>query len=956
MTRDRYPAHFHYIFYKGLLSLVILAVFSVSAYAQSTTGSVEAVIKDKTSGEALSHATVVVRKAADSAVVKTAAAGDDGSFRLTGIDTGRYILQVTYLGYAAYSQNLSISGSRPDVNLGTLQMSTSDVALNTVVVADQAPPVKIIKDTIQFNADSYKTKENAVVEDLLKKLPGVEVDKDGNVTAQGEQVQQVLVDGKPFFGDDPKISTKNLPADIIDKVQLFDKTSDQAAFTGINDGNTTKAINLIIKKDKKKGLFGRATVGYGSDNRYQVNAMLNHFKGSQQISFIGGGNNVNNLGFSFNDVRSIMGGGRGGGGGGRGGGGIGGAIAPIGGGITTNWMGGLNYRDNFGSKLQVYGSFFSNYTNKDAEEKSSQENILPDTSFFYNQHSISNNKSWNQRMNLNIEYTIDSMSSIIFRPNISYTTNDYAESNEYESLGADKGLVNNGSNNFSSHNTSPNLNGSLLYRRRFNKKGRSFSISVDGGYNSNDATAFNRSNSYFFKGGDSLSSELIDQKNILNSHSGNWGASISYTEPLYQDHFLEFEYSHSENNSYSDKLAYNFNGASKIYDELDSTYSNSFHNTFNTDRGSINFVANKEKYDYTIGLRLQQSRQRSDWETRDSVTEQNSLNLSPLFNFHYEISQYSRLRLQYNGNTQQPSLSQLQPVPDNSDPLNIKLGNPDLKPSFANSLSINYNMFDPVNYKSMFVSLNFRDISNQIVTSSYYNDSAQQITKPVNVNGIYSMNGNVSLSLPVQKWNLKIHPSTSANYSHNVGFVNNEKNISKNLTLRQRLSFSYDLGDILDLDLGGSVNYNKVSYSLQPNQNTNYFDYNFSTDFELHLLRSFLLGSDFDYTVNTGRAAGYNQSVAMLNPYLGKEFFKNKQGMLKFQVFDLLNQNVSIERNIGATYIEDTETKVLSRYFLLTFTYNLKNFGGRGMRGGGEGGPRRFDGGGWGGGGGFPRR
>jgi hypothetical protein len=877
--------------------------------AQGLYGEISGSVLDSTTSAPLSFSTVILRAAGDSDMIQSTQADDKGSFRLKHIPEGTYLLSLTHLGYRHFDTTLVITGKNNKHLLGNIIMASGPIALQGVTIEERKPPVSMNGDTLQYNASSYTTHENAVVEDLLKKLPGVEVDEDGNITAQGEPVQQILVDGKPFFGNDPKITTKNLPADMIAQIQVFDKTSDQAAFTGIHDGNTRKTINLIIKKNRRKGTFGRATAGYGNDDRYQLTGMLNRFNNHRRVSVIGGANNINSQGFTM-----------------RGGGGSGGR----GGGVTTGRMAGINYRDNWGKKIEVNGSYFISHTQSSSSQKSNRQNILPDSSFFTTQQSTSGRRSLSHRLNLNLNYSIDSVSSLIFRPSLSYTTGDNNTANSHASLSDKQEPINDGVRSNTSHTSSPQMSGSLLYRRRLHKKGRTFSVGLNGSFNNNDNVRHNQSEDHFYTGADSVRS--LNQRNENTSGSGDWGIRLTYTEPLYADHYLEAEYSYDRNNSNSDRNTYNYNPASEKYDDYDSTYSNAFRNSFTSHRGSLNFIANKLKYDYTVGLSIKQNLLKNQWVTSDSTLSRRTVNLYPLFNFHYNFSQGTRLRVEYRGNTRPPSISELQPVPDNTNSLRVRLGNPDLKTSFTNDIRVNFNRINRVTYQNFQASLSFSTVSNQIVNSSYYDAQRIQYIQPVNVSGIYNLNGDVSYSLPLQKINLKIDPATSVRYSHDVGFVNRQKNYTKNVTLGQRLRLTYDINDLLDLNINGRIGYNKVSYSLLPDQDQAYFSYGLSTDFEFRLPAGFLLGSNLRYTANSGLAAGYNRSTAIWNGYVAKQIFKKKQGTIKLEGVDMLNQRLDIRRNIGSTYIQDSESSGLGRYFMLSFTYNFNRFGGRKFR------------------------
>ncbi len=922
---------------RALILCCVALLLSVTAFAQSG-GLIQGKVTDS-KGVPLDRASVSLLNAADSSIVVNVFTNTQGEYEMHDLKENKYLLLITYLGYQQMQKDISISPEKLKVDLGTVSLKEKSVGLKGVTVTEIAPPVALKGDTLEFNAGSFQTRPNAVVEDLLKKIPGIQVAKDGTITAEGETVTQIFVDGKPFFGTDPKLATQNLPVNVIDKVQVFDKTSDQAAFTGIDDGNTTKAINLTIKKDKKKGLFGRVSAGAGTDDRFATNASLFHFNNDQQISFLGSGNNTNNLGFTFNDIRSFYGGG---GGGGRGGGGrapggafLGGMSVPGTNGITTAWMGGLNYRDQWGKKLTVTGDYFYNNTSNNISQDQDLQYILPDTSYYNNQKSHSLNNSSNQRFDMRMTYQIDSSSSLLFTPSISYTTDNYAMQSTYNALDAKQLPVNQGSNIYTNNATSPNMSGNLLYRKKFNKPGRTLSINVNGGYNTNDATGVNQSNTQYFQGGSK--DDSINQTFVQDNTGKNWGINATYTEPLSASNLLEFHAGHSNSLNLSDKNTFNQNPASGKFDVTDSTYSNSFRNSFNTNVAGINLQTKKLRYNYTLGLNVRQNELSSYSITGDSVFKQNTVNLFPQAFFNYTFTKNRRLRFYYRGTTQQPSLSQLQPVPDNSNPLNIKVGNPDLKPSFTNSFRLNYRSFDMSNYHMFFAMLNFSTVSNDIVNSSMYNSSGKQTTQYVNAGGNYTGNAFITAGLPIKDSKNMINSRTSFNFGRDVSFINSAKSIAKTWSITQGLDFNYAYKELFDFRLSGSVNYNNAIYSLQKNLNTNYFNYEGSLDFNVNLPAHFMIQTDFDYTANTGRAAGYNQNIAMWNASVQKYILPKQQVLIKLQAYDILNQHASITRNITANYIEDVRTNVIPQYFMLSFTYFLNKFPGnenqRGTRG-----------------------
>lgn len=888
-----------------------------SSNAQKVKGTLSGTVTDSTR-QPLDKASIRLLHAADSTAAYSVLSSEKGTFKISDIAEGKYLLVISYLGYKQITRIMAFTEEKSDFDLGVISMKTTSLALSGITVEQAAPPVQLKGDTLEFNAGSFKTHPNAVVEELLKKIPGIQVDPDGTIKAEGETINQILVDGKPFFGDDPKIATKNLPADIIDKVQVFDKKSDQATFTGIDDGKEQKTINLKIKKDKKHGLFGKASAGAGTQNRFATDFNLFRFDGDQQISIIGSGNNTNQRNFSFRDIRR----------GGSGGGGMGN-------GNTTSWMGGINYRDDWGDKIKVTGDYFYNYNNNKTIREQKTQYILPDTSYYNNQNQNSNSKTINHRFNLRMDYQIDSMNSILFTPSISYSTNENSNISEYNSEDVNQQPINAGGQYYSASTQAPSLSGNLLYRKRFHKKGRTFSVNLNGGINNNDGHGINSQQTTIYKGNLPIN-DTIDQHFDRRDDQQSWGVRLSYTEPLSQYRFLEVHVAHNNSKSTSKKNTYNQNPLNGKYDLMDSIYSNTFRNIYNTNEAGLNIQTRKENYNYTLGFNVKENLLDNYSISGDSGLVQKTFNYYPEARFNYNFSRTQRLRVDYRGSTGQPSITQLQSVPDNTESLRKIIGNPDLKPSFTHNLRVSYRNFNRENYRMLFTNLSFSTTSNAIVNATDYEEGGKQIIHYENANGNYNLRGSVVAGFPIKEGTNMINSHTNISYNRNPGFINDEKNFSKSLTLSEGLSFNYSYKELLDFRVGGDVSYNKVNYSLQKSQNTNYFNYGGSLDFNINLPAHFMVQTNFRYSGNSGLSRGYNQTIAMWNASVSKYLFKDQKGMLKLEAFDLLNQQVNITRNITAEYIQDVRTNVIPQYFMLSFTYFLKKFPGHGGPGRGR--------------------
>jgi hypothetical protein len=922
---------------KKLLSLVSL-VFLVSFASAQSVATVKGILIDSLNKQSLKDASIVVLAASDSSLEVFTLAKADGSFIINNAPFGEMLVEVKFQGYEPFSKRIVFSAKNNNVDLGKIYLKQAANDLGNVTVTQS--PVQMKKDTVEFLASAFKTKPNAVAEDLLKKIPGIQVDKDGGIKAQGETVQRVLVDGKRFFGDDPKMATRNLPPDIIDKIQVFDAASDQSAFTGFDDGNRVKTINITTRKDKRKGYFGRAALGAGAnsdDVLYDNNINISKFNGDQQITFTGQANNVNKQNFSVQDMLgSLGGGGFGGGGGGRGGGGItmgggGGGLLGTGGGggIVQTLAAGLNYKDNWGKKTQFSGSYFYNDQTTTRDQNSLTENLVTgstDSSIFSKQvqSSVTNNK--NHRINFNIETNFDTSNTLIIRPNISFQ-NTHAET--FQTTSSTRGKIS--SLNSSRVNTirdNEGINGSLeaTFRHRFAKKGRTYSIGLNSSYNTNDGSGTNLSVNEFNLPFRSYI-DTLDQIYTTNRDGKNNSATLSYTEPIGKNKQIEFNYNISSNVNNSGRATQGYNKLTNDYDIAVPNLSNIFENTFNANRLTVNYRIQNAKYNFSVGSGLQVGDLVSKNISTNVNLKQHFVNLFPSANFRYDFTKSKNLRLFYNGRTSQPSAEQLQPVIDNSNPLLIRTGNPNLKQQFSHSFRFLFNSFDIFTQKIIFATISGSFIENDIQNSTTISGGGVQTIKPVNLSGTYNINGFFNYGFPIKKPKSNLNLMANVSRSQTQTLVNSISNFTRNTNLGGTISWTTNIKEGFDMNFSSNSNLTMARYTLQPQQNGDFFSQTVSTEATIYSKSGWVLSTDFDYIYNAGRSEGFNTSIPLWNASLSKQMLKNKAGELKFYVFDLLNQNISISRNVTSNFIQDLQTRVLKRYFMISFTYNLRKFG-----------------------------
>ena len=905
------------------LLMLLMILFSPMAFAQQSGVNVTGSVVEQGSDTPIEQATVRLLNVKDSAMVRGVVSARNGSFTLKNVKKGSYLLHITFIGYDPLYQPLQITGKKNPVNVGKLELSDGAIELGEAVVIGKAPDVTVRNDTVEYNADSYKVTEGSVLEDLLKKMPGVEVDSEGKITVNGKEVKKVMVDGKEFFSDDPKVASKNLPAKMIDKLQVLDKKSDMAQMTGFDDGEEETVINLTVKPGMKQGWFGNAYGGYGSKDRYEGNAMVNRFVNNDQITFMGGANNTNNMGFS--DLASTMFSGMGGGGGRRGGFGAGS-------GITSSGNAGLNFSKEFKpDKLTLGGNTRYSHSDNDARSKSDRQNILPgDSSSYDNSEAMSRTKSDNFGVDFRLEWKPDTMTQLIFRPSFSFSHSMNDNFSHATTLDNERDTVNtNKSSNYSESN-GYNLNASIDFSRKLNNKGRVFSATLSGGNSDSYSDGMNRSDIVYFNQTDALKNSIIDQRSRYDNKGFNYRAYVSWVEPIGHNNFIQATYSISQRKQEALKNVYN-QDADGIYNVLDSAYSQSYRNNFISQRASLSFKSQRAKFNYTIGLNLDPSYSSSEnfvGDTTLSKITRKVVNLSPMAQFNYMFDKRTNLRIMYNGRTSQPSMTQLQPVADISDPTNITIGNPDLNPRYTNNVFIRFQQFTPEKQRAFMIMANGSYIINDIVSYTSYNqETGVKTTTYKNVNGNYSGNVRMMLNTPLKNKKFSINSMTMASFANSNGYINEEKNTNRNLILSERGGIDFR-SSYLDLGVNGNIRYNATSNSLQKENNQNTFNYGAGGYTTIYLPLNFKIESDVNWSTNSGYGDGFKQNEVLWNASASKSFLKNNQGTLRFKIYDILQQRSNISRSVTASYIQDSEYNTLGSYFMVHFIYRFSIFKG----------------------------
>jgi hypothetical protein len=812
-------------------------------------------------------------------------------------------------------------------------MINKNIQLPEVLINSESAPVTLVDDTIQYNAGSFKTIPNANVEDLLKRLPGMKIEKDGTVKAQGEKVQKVLVDGKEFFGNDPKIATKNLPADAIDKVQVYDKLSDQAQMTGFDDGNSEKTINLKLKKEKKKGGFGKTTAAAGSDGRYQGRFNINSFKGARQLSLIGMANNTNSEGFSFMDILNFTGalsqlk---------NGGGNINLSIskddlfAGMGGsnnGINTTRGAGINFNNIIGSKTDFQGNYFYNRFNPTSQSTVQRQYFFP--SNLYNQNSFSDNINNSHRLNSNADYQIDSFHSIKIASNLNYQQTRNITTSKYNTFSDSGEKINDGFSNNSDNSEGATVSTNILFRKKFHRKGRTLSLNILTNFNSSDGNGISASQTNFYNTpGNIASTDSINQKNMNSADLSGFNMRAVYTEPVFNKSLLEFNVGTSSSKNVTSKSTYDFNKINGKFDLVNDLLTSKYENSYRYTTAGFRIRRQSRQYNYAIGANWQRSGLSGKIKNGiNAEVNKNFSNLLPNARIQYNFSRFKNIMLNYSTNTTQPSTIQLQPVADNTNPLYIKTGNPDLKSEYTHTVRLNGSFVDPFKNRNFFGFMTFSQTQNKIVNDDRINSLGVDSVKPINVKGVYSIDANFSYGFPVHILRGSFELSVHSSKYHGRQFINGLANTINTSTIGPGVRLNMSPTEKFDLTVGAEVSYSNTDYSIKSRNESKYLVQDYMAEASWQLPKGLFMSTDLNYRISDQYASGFYARVPIWNASISKQVLRFNRGELKIIANDILNRNTGISRSTNQNYIEDSRVNTLRRFFLVSFTYNLTKAG-----------------------------
>ena len=909
-----------------LILLVFVVAFSLNVSAQ---GTITGKLTDSLNKQPLSLATVTVFKARDTVIITYRLSDGTGTFKVPGIplDIPSRVI-ITFSGYRVYRREFTLTKDQPTLDLGNIKLVNDPASLDEVVVYAERPPVSIKKDTIEFNASAFKTLPTALVEDLLKKLPGVDIDKEGNITVNGRKANRILVDGKESFGGDPKVATRNLPADIIDKVQVSDDKEELNQNPDIAKADLGQVINLKLKKSIKQGAFGKLYTGAGTDDRHEAGGIVNLFRDTFQVSALGYTNNLNRAGFGFGDIQSMGGFQRSG---------InslminsegGYAINDIsfggtGQGIQTSTGAGININNQFGKKVTANIQYFYGHINSKVGQLNNIKQFLSDTALTTRSTTDQELDDYIHRIGGKIRWKIDSLSEMTFTPSVTVRKNLSTRDLFTETFNNFQPRLNESQNLQNLKGNSLGYTHSIYYNKTFKKKGRILTITNNIRLNSTDNDQYNNVDNIFYDPQEELSS--LDQLRARDQHTFSTNVSFNYSEPISKNITVRIANSADYFKDDDDVSTFNSSLSNGKYDSLNNSLTNGFNREGfrNNASAGIRWKIGKA----TIGPSINfQSLNIQNNFRKNAPIRQSFFYVLPSLNI-----QWNSFNLGYSSNAQEPNVNDLQPVLDNTNPLYLQLGNTSLVPAIVHNININmykYNTKSNLTY-SVYVNGSLSD--DAVVRARTVNEQGVQVTTPVNVDGVRSIYGSATIRKQIKlinNWQLAFGTGIFGNMSHSLVIINKLKSGFDNTNITPSANISFNWKDIFEITQRYSIGWNRSRYENSVYPGLEIVRHSSSSEVVVRLPKHWVWESSVDYSYNPQVAPGITKSNFRWNAAVNFLFLKNDKGQLKLSVYDLLNQNISVTRTIRENYIQDFQTTVLKRYFMLTFTYNIRNFAG----------------------------
>ncbi|EAZ79570.1 outer membrane beta-barrel protein [Algoriphagus machipongonensis] len=867
------------------------------------------------SDQSIPNATILLLTYSDSVQVDGMISDIDGYFDIQNVDEGEYLLKVQYLGYQNLFKTIEV---KEDLDLGNLNLKETATELGEVTVNARRSTGTQKSDTTLYNADAFKTMKDASAQTLVEKLPGV-TSMDGSLQAQGESIAQILVDGKPFFGGDVQTALQNLPAEVIQGIEIFDQKSEKAQLSGFDDGERMKTINIITKPNRRKGQFGKASVGYGTDDRYLAGASVNAFNEDQRITFTGLSNNINVDSYTADPNAR-------------------GNDRPQNGIIKTNILG-LNYSDLIGEKLKISGSYLFRKRENNGISSLFREYVTDaNDGQTYTEESRNTRVNRDHRFDMRLEYNIDDNNRIVFRPRFS-ASNDKENSGFLGESMNDLGLLNQTENTRTADNDDFDIDNRLYYGHKFNKAGRSLTVRASYGYHWNKDLAFRKATNSFFQ--PTEKTEIIQQRIQRDRTGTNWNTGVSYTEPIGKYGQMELEYEIGNRSDDSDQLTFDIldEDLPNLGLELDTALSNTFESKYIRQETELGYQWKKDKVQFQVEGEYQHAKLQNDQGFPAPFDLQRTFeSFMPTVRFDYKFSDNTNMEIDYDTDTDAPSVQQLQGVIDNSNPLQLRTGNPDLDQSYSNRIRLRLRSRNPDTDKSWFVFAQASIVENSIANSSFIADSTttlpggivlekgSQLFRPVNLDGYQDFRSWLSYGMPLDfmKSNLNINGGLS--FSKRPGQVNNELSFNNSSRISTGISISSNISDQVDFNISTRASFNNVKNTLNPSLDNKYFNQRTRLNFSWIIWEGFVYRMDLNHQINSGLSEGFDNNFLLMNMSIGKKVFANQRGEISLNVYDLLGQNTSVRRNVTDVYIEDVQNNVLQRYFMLTFTFNIRRF------------------------------